>query len=136
MHRKRSCRTPTQEACLPRTTTDAASAPWDGCSAANASIPNGSFETVLLGLPAGWWRTYGTDGAVDTGPLPPVDGTNYARVWHEGPLSCYLRVSAGTPVTLNFHARAVVPPHVADMPPGPDVATPAPATARPRPTLK
>ena len=106
---------------------------WDACSSVNASIPNGSFETILLGLPAGWWRTYGTDGTVDTGPVPPVDGTNYARVWHEGPLSCYLTVTGGAPVTLTVHARAVVPTNSADRHPSPNVASPAHAATNPQP---
>ncbi len=48
---------------------------WDALSAVNGVLPNGSFESVSGGLPTGWWRTYGTDAAVDTGPITPVAGT-------------------------------------------------------------
>ena len=88
---------------------------WDACTAENARLTNGSFEKVTAGLPGSWWRTYGTDAAVDTGPIPPVEGTNYARVWHDGPLSCNLSVTGGVPVTLSFFARAVFPPGFTDM---------------------
>ncbi len=88
---------------------------WDGCSAVNTKLTNGSFEAVSGGLPVGWWRTYGTDAAVDHGPVAPVDGTNYARVWHDGPLSCNLSVTGGVPVSLSFYARAVFPTNFADL---------------------
>jgi endoglucanase len=88
---------------------------WDACSAINGALPNGSFESVSGGIPAGWWRTYGTDGSVDSGPITPVDGQNYARVWHDGPLSCNISVTGGVPVTLSFFARAVFPTNFTDM---------------------
>ena len=68
---------------------------WDDCAASNTTLPNGSFETLSGSLPADWWRTYGTDAAVDHDPVTSVDGTNYVRVWHDGPLSCNLSVTGG-----------------------------------------
>jgi endoglucanase len=103
---------------------------WDACSAAGAKLTNGSFETVSGGLPNSWWRTYGTDAAVDTGPVPPVEGTNCARVWHDGPLSCNLSVTGGVPVTLSFFARAVFPAGFTDMTHVPGTSTPAHIAAR------
>jgi len=79
---------------------------WDSLSATGASLPNGSFESVSSGVPAGWYRTYGVDATTDTGPVTPVSGNRYARVWHDGPLSVSLTVTGGVPVILKFFARA------------------------------
>ncbi|HWD19623.1 MAG TPA: glycoside hydrolase family 5 protein [Verrucomicrobiae bacterium] len=103
---------------------------WDGCSAVNATLTNGSFENVLAGLPSSWWRTYGTDAAVDTGPVAPEDGVRYVRVWHDGPLSCNFAVQGGVPVTLNFFARAFFPANFTDMPRLASTNTPAHLAAR------
>jgi endoglucanase len=103
---------------------------WDACSAAGARLTNGSFEAVAGSLPSGWWRTYGTDAAVDRGPITPVDGTNYVRVWHDGPLSCNLSVTGGVPVTLSFYARAVFPAGFAEMTRVLSTSTPAHLAAR------
>jgi endoglucanase len=88
---------------------------WDACAASSAVLPNGGFEAVSGGVPVGWWRTYGTDAAVDTAPIAPVEGANYARVWDDGPWSCNLSVTGGVPVTLSFFARAVFPTNFTDM---------------------
>jgi hypothetical protein len=72
---------------------------WDACSATNATISNGSFEVLSGGTPVGWTPAYG-DPAVNTGPVTPVDGTNYARVWHDGPWNYTFAVTGGLPVTL------------------------------------
>ena len=87
---------------------------WDACSATNATIVNGSFEAVSGGVPAGWTPAYG-DPAVDTGPVTPVDGTNYTRVWHDGPWNYTFAVTGGLPVTLHFFARANFPTNFTDM---------------------
>ncbi len=81
---------------------------WDNCTSTNATLLNGSFETVSGGVPTGWFRSYG-DGAVDTGPVAPVAGTRYARVWANGPFDQTFTVSGGVPVSLHFFARAQVP---------------------------
>jgi endoglucanase len=103
---------------------------WDACSATGATLVNGSFELVNGGLPVGWWRTYGTDAAVDSGPIAPVKGANYVRVWHDGPLSCNVSVTGGVPVTLTFFARAVFPTNFTDMTRLPNSGTPAHLAAR------
>ena len=94
---------------------------WDACSATNATLTNGSFEAVSDGVPAGWSRPYG-DGAVDTGPVKPVEGTHYARVWHDGPLTTTFTVTGGRPVTLYLNARAV---RKTDLKPSSDANPPA-----------
>jgi endoglucanase len=103
---------------------------WDACTAVNTRLTNGSFEALSGDLPSAWWRTYGTDAAVDTGPIPPVDGTNCIRVWHDGPLSCNLSVTGGVPVTLSFFARAVFPTNFTEMARVPSTSTPAHLAAR------
>jgi endoglucanase len=97
---------------------------WDACSATNATIANGSFETVNGGIPAGWAPAYG-DPAVNTGPVMPVDGTNYARVWHDGPWNYTFAVTSGLPVTLHFYARANFPTNFSDLTRITNAGTPA-----------
>ena len=87
---------------------------WDAGSATNAAIINGSFEILSGGVPVRWTPAYG-DPAVDTGPVTPVDGTNYSRVWHDGPWNTTFTVTGGLPVTLHFYARAVFPTNSPDM---------------------
>ena len=81
---------------------------WDNVSATNAVLANGSFETVNGGVPAPWVRPYG-DGAVDTEPAAPVDGTRYARSWHDGQWRQTLSVTGGQRVSLRFFSRAHIP---------------------------
>ena len=108
---------------------------WDACSATGTTLPNGSFESVSGGLPTGWSQATG-DAVVNTGPVTPVDGTNYLRVWNNAgwwnnaAFSCNLSVTAGVPVTLYFHARSVLPPGFTNMAPIASTATPAHLAAR------
>lgn len=97
---------------------------WDGVIATGATIANGSFETVSGGVPAPWFRPWG-DGAVDTGPVTPIDGTNYARTWHDGRWRQTFSVTGGQTVTLNFYSRAQVPDGFVDNPRVTDLNSPA-----------
>ncbi|MCU0783888.1 MAG: glycoside hydrolase family 5 protein [Verrucomicrobia bacterium] len=87
---------------------------WDALSATNTSLPNGSFETFSGGVPSGWYRPYGS-AIVTNGPVAPVDGVRFVRVWHDAPLACNLSVTGGVPVTLRFFARAQTPTNFTDM---------------------
>lgn len=87
---------------------------WDAVSATNSVVPNGSFESVSGGLPASWYRPYGS-GYATNGPVAPVDGARYIRVWHDGPLACSINVTGGLPVTLRLFARAQIPTNFTDM---------------------
>lgn len=87
---------------------------WDALSGTNAMLPNGSFETVSGGVPTGWVRPYGS-AFVTNGPVAAVEGTRFARVWHDGPLVCNVSVTGGVPVTLRFFARAQTPTNFTDM---------------------
>jgi endoglucanase len=102
---------------------------WDALSATNTTLPNGSFETASGGVPAGWTRPYG-DGTVVTGPVPPVDGTNYAKLWQNGPFTINLPVTGGLPVSLHFFARAYFPTNLIDLTPIAGTNTPAHIAAR------
>ena len=87
---------------------------WDACSATNATINNGSFEILNGGVPVGWTPAHGGP-AVDAGPVTPVDGTHYARVWNAAPWTYTFAVTGGLPVTLHFYARAVFPTNFTGM---------------------
>ena len=87
---------------------------WDAGSATNATLANGSFETLSGGLPVNWVRPYG-DAAVNSGPVTPVQGLRYVRVWHDGPLDQTFSVTGGLPVTVRFYARAQIPTNFTDM---------------------
>jgi hypothetical protein len=103
---------------------------WDSLSATNATLNNGSFESVGAGgVPVGWTRPYGS-AAVDTGPTPPVHGSRYARTWHDSPFAYNLSVMAGATVYLRFFARAYLPPGYVDMARITGTDTPAHQAAR------
>jgi endoglucanase len=87
---------------------------WDALSATNTPLPNGSFESVSGGVPAGWSRPYGS-AFVTNGPVAAVDGARFVGVWHDAPLACSLAVTGGLPVTLRFFARAQTPADFSDM---------------------
>jgi endoglucanase len=97
---------------------------WDALSSSPVVVANGSFETVNGGVPAPWTRPYG-DGAVDTGPVAPVEGVRYARTWHDGSWRQALNVTGGQPVTLRFFSRAHLPAGFVDNPRLTDPDTPA-----------
>ena len=103
---------------------------WDAVSSVGATLNNGSFENVgPNGVPPGWVRPYG-DAVVEDGPVTPQDGQRYARIWHDGPLTYSLAVTAGQSVTLRFHARAQTVPGFVDMEPVTDTNSPAHLMAR------
>ena len=86
---------------------------WDDLSAEGTELANGGFETPGEGAPAGWnspWHPYpsSSDWPLDTGS--PRGGKSLAASWHNRPLTQKLKVTAGKPITLKLHARAVTPP--------------------------
>lgn len=96
---------------------------WDHVAGTNVTLANGSFETVSGGVPSGWFRPYG-DAAVDSGALA-VDGTRYARTWHDGQWRKTLSVTGGRVVTLRLFARAQTPAGFVDNPRIADANSPA-----------
>jgi endoglucanase len=82
---------------------------WDDLKVEGAALPNGSFEKLAGGKPVDW-RDNGGAVLSASRAVPAVDGSRYARTWHNGTLSTALHVTGGMPVTLHFWARAAVPP--------------------------
>ncbi len=87
---------------------------WDALGATNSFILNPSFESVAGTMPNGWLR-YGSDAASDAGPADPVDGSRYARTWHDSPLQQNIPVTAGQVMTLRFFTRPQLPAGFTDM---------------------
>ncbi|HAV65056.1 MAG TPA: hypothetical protein DCY13_22135, partial [Verrucomicrobiales bacterium] len=87
---------------------------WDGLTATNSTILNGSFETVAGTIPNHWTRT-GSDAASESGPVTPVEGSRYARTWHNSVLRQNIPVTGGQVVTLRFFSRAHTPAGFTDM---------------------
>jgi endoglucanase len=87
---------------------------WDAVRVTGSSLPNGSFEETGADGPAGWQRNGGTVEEATTA-VPAVEGKRIARTWHNATLSTSLPVTAGKPVTIRLHARAVVPADYKEM---------------------
>jgi endoglucanase len=77
---------------------------WDALNVEGAKLADRSFES----RPSGWQSGGGTIVG-QTGDVPAVDGTHYARTWHNQTLFASIQVTAGQPVTLSAHARSVRP---------------------------
>ena len=84
---------------------------WDDVRVEGATIADGSFEHK--GGSSGWTG----EGAIDvqTPNLLAVEGTHYARTWHNQVLSSTLKVTGGRPVTIRLSARAVRPDNLLEM---------------------
>ena len=65
-----------------------------------------------------------------TSDVPAVEGTHYARTWHNQTLSTTFDVIGGRPVTIRLHARAVRINGLRDMKPIASRSTPAHLAAR------
>jgi endoglucanase len=88
---------------------------WDDVRAEGARLTNGGFEPAQGGQPAAWtWQGRGvvTSQMLD---VPTVEGTHYARTWHNQPLSASMPVTGGRPVTIRVSARAVRPAGFVEM---------------------
>ena len=88
---------------------------WDSFTASGATLGNGGFETATTEVPSVWVRSSG-DPAVESGPVPAVEGTKYARTWHDGQWRQTLTVTGGRTVTLHFFSRARLPDGAIDNP--------------------
>ena len=105
---------------------------WDALTVSNTSLSNGSFEQVNGALPLHWTRPYG-DASTASNAIPAKDGLRYARTWHDGPLTASLAVPGGLPITLRFHARAVLPANHVEMARLSDTNSPAHRAAESHP---
>ena len=81
---------------------------WDDIRVEGAALTNGGFETPRVeGSADDPWLGLGTIEA-QTSQVPAVEGTHYARTWHNQPLSARLQVTAGRPVTIRLSAAPSV----------------------------
>ncbi|WCJ58839.1 cellulase family glycosylhydrolase [Fontisphaera persica] len=76
---------------------------WDDFRVTGMLLTNANFEHYVGNRPVAWEG----GGVVNAGPLPPVEGANYARVWCERPLRQTVQVRSNVPVTLQWAARAL-----------------------------
>jgi endoglucanase len=103
---------------------------WDDVRVEGAELAaGGGFESGRNG-PAAGWRSNGGSVIRQTADAPAVEGTEYARTWHNQTLFTTLLVSAGRPVTVRLFARAVRPAGFQDMKRIEGRSSPAHLTAR------
>ena len=75
---------------------------WDDVRVEGAPLENGGFEASNLGQAAGW---HGPGIiAIQSRDVPAVEGTSYARTWHNQTLSTQIEVVGGQPVTIRLSA--------------------------------
>ncbi|MGP0063718.1 MAG: glycoside hydrolase family 5 protein [Isosphaeraceae bacterium] len=84
---------------------------WDDIRVEGATLGGGGFESAPGAT--GW----SGGGAVvrQTNAVPAVEGTHYARTWHNQFLYASMKVEARRPVTIRLSARAVVPENFREM---------------------
>ncbi len=81
---------------------------WDNVRVDGARLSWGGFEWRGGEPPAGWQSGGGTV-IPQTAEVAAVEGSHYARTWHNQTLSVALQVTAGRPVTISVYARAAQP---------------------------
>lgn len=96
---------------------------WDNIQATGGRVVNGGFESGGASI-QGW---NGGRPVASNKDIEAVEGSRYARSWHNNGLSTSINVNAGRPVRLNFHARSAVPEGFAELakPAAIDLPTPA-----------
>ena len=102
---------------------------WDALKCDGAELANGSFETVEMGIPQGW------QGSADiliaaSERVPAVDGSHFAKTWHDVELSTRLNVAANRTVKLSGFSRAVIPDGFRELARGTTGDTPAHRAAK------
>ena len=102
---------------------------WDDVRAEGTALAHGGFERTR-----GDWPTAGGAGAVpligQTSDVAAVEGTHYARTWHNQTLFTTFDVAGGRAVTIRLQARAVRVDGLRDMKPIASRSTPAHLTAK------
>jgi endoglucanase len=89
---------------------------WDDVRVEGAALEGGGFESRQGEQPTGWQNGGGTVVARST-TVPALEGTNYARTWHNATLSTTFNVIRGHAVAIRLHARAVRVDNLRDMKP-------------------
>ncbi|HEX3448120.1 MAG TPA: glycoside hydrolase family 5 protein [Isosphaeraceae bacterium] len=102
---------------------------WDDLSADGAALTDGGFES-RRGARAGGWQSGGGSVVEQSTGVAAVEGTHYARTWHNQTLSTSFKVVGGRPVTIRVSARAVRPEGLIEMKRLTSRTTPAHLAAR------
>jgi endoglucanase len=87
---------------------------WDDVRVEGAALANGGFESAP-GAAGPSWQSGGGRVVPESAIVPAVEGTHYARTWHNQTLSAALKVGGGRPVTIRLSARAVRPADFREM---------------------
>ncbi len=87
---------------------------WDDLRADGAVLTDGGFES-RRGAQSGSWQTGGGSVVEQSTDAPALEGTRYARTWHNQTLSTSFKVVGGRPVTIHVSARAVRPAGLIEM---------------------
>ena len=88
---------------------------WDDVRAEGAKLAAGGGFESGRDRPAPRWQSGGGTVVRQTTDVPAVEGTYYARTWHNQTLFATLEVAAGRPVTIRLFARAVRPAGLHEM---------------------
>ena len=76
---------------------------WDDLRADGAVLTDGGFES-RRGAQSGSWQTGGGSVVEQSTDAPALEGTRYARTWHNQTLSTSFKVVGGRPVTIHVNA--------------------------------
>jgi hypothetical protein len=87
---------------------------WDDVRIEGAPRGNSGFEPQTTRTAEWTWQGPGVVIS-QTPDVPAVEGTHYARTWHNQPLSASIPVDRGRPVTIHLSARAVRPAGLVEM---------------------
>jgi endoglucanase len=79
---------------------------WDDLRAEGTALAHAGFEWPRA-EPAAGWQSKGGAVIRQTPDVAAVEGTHYARTWHNQTLSTTFDVTGGRAVTIRLHARAV-----------------------------
>jgi len=81
---------------------------WDDVRVDGSRLDRGGFEWQSGEPPAGWQSGGGTV-TPQTAEVAAVEGSHYARTWHNQTMSARFPVTAGRPVTIRAYVRAARP---------------------------
>jgi endoglucanase len=102
---------------------------WDDLRVEGSVLADGGFEAPA-GARVTVWQSGGGAVVAQSAGVTAVQGTHYARTWHNQTLSTSLPVVGGRPVVIRLEARAVRIDGLRDMKPIASRSTPAHRAAR------
>ncbi len=80
---------------------------WDDVRIEGAELRDGGFESAR-GTAAPNWQNGGGAIVAQDSSVPAVEGTHYARTWHNQTLFTSIRVTGNRPVTIRISAAPFV----------------------------